>query len=141
MLSIKWNNENMSVRIDLIDNQHKTLIDLINNIMISIQDQRQIENIDNFIEDAVSYAQYHFTTEENLLHELDLPKDAIKKHKKEHQDFIDKVNELYLHLKKDKSIKGLYGIELSTELYSFLSKWLVHHIMVEDKDLIVNMGA
>lgn len=138
MLLIKWNNEKMSVGIELIDNQHKKLIDLINNIMLAIQNQRQIENIENFIEDAVNYAQYHFATEENLFHELDLSEDDIKRHKKEHQDFIDKVNNLYLNLKKDKSIKNSHGIEMSTELFNFLSNWLIHHIMLEDKHLLLD---
>ena len=37
MLSIKWNDEKMNLGIDLIDKQHKELLNLINNIMYSIE--------------------------------------------------------------------------------------------------------
>ncbi|WP_162984581.1 hemerythrin domain-containing protein [Poseidonibacter antarcticus] len=64
-------------------------------------------------------------------------KDDIKRHKKEHQDFIDKVNGLYQKIKNDKSIKNNYGIEMMTELFNFLREWIVHHIMVTDKNLLL----
>lgn len=137
MSIINWNNERMSVGNELIDTQHKKLVTLINNIIVSIQNNNQIEDIEKFIEDAISYTQYHFSAEENLFEELSLNKDDIKRHKKEHQDFIDKVNGLYQKIKNDKSIKNNYGIEMVTELFNFLREWIVHHIMVTDKNLLL----
>ena len=128
----------MSVGIEEIDIQHKKLITLINNIIISIQNNNQIKDIEKCIEDALSYTQNHFSAEENLFDELSLDKDDIKQHKKEHQDFIDKVSGLYEEIKKDKSTKNNYGIEMMTELFHFLRKWILHHIMITDRQLLQN---
>lgn len=138
MSIINWNMEKMSVGNELIDTQHKKLINLINNIIISIQNNDQIDDIEKIIEDAVSYTQFHFSAEENLFVELLLDKDDIIQHKKEHQDFINKVNGLYEEIKKDKSIKNNYGIEMMTELFHFLREWLIHHIMITDRQLLQN---
>lgn len=138
MSIINWNNEKMSVGIELIDNQHKKLLTLISNIIISIQNNNQIEDIEKCIEDVINYTQYHFSAEENLFVELSLDKDDIKQHKKEHQDFINKINGFYEEIKKDKSIKNNHGIEMMTELFHFLREWIIYHVMVKDRELLLN---
>ncbi len=135
MLSIKWNDEKMNLGIDLIDKQHKELLNLINNIMYSIENNNQIEDIEKIVEKVLDYAKYHFRTEENLFTKYNLDTDDINRHKKEHKDFVDKAKNIYSDLNNDKSIKNNYGIEILTDLYNYLTRWLVHHIINEDKKI------
>lgn len=135
MLSISWNNERMSVGVDIIDTQHKKLIDLINNIIFSIEKNTQIEDIDKIIEDTLEYAKYHFKTEENLFLEYNMDKNVIDEHKKVHQEFTDKATGLYSKIKDAQINKSDYGIEMLTDLYKYLASWLVMHILSEDKKI------
>lgn len=137
MLKIEWNDKLMNTGIKIIDEQHKKLFELVNRIIISIEEENQIENIEEFLCDAIDYTQYHFKTEEKLFEKMNIDKEKIEDHKKEHFNFIDIVNNLYRDLESDISNKHNYGIEMATELYRFLAKWLVNHIITKDKTLFL----
>ena len=133
MSIITWNKKLMSVGIEEIDLQHKKLIDLLNKVIISIQNGNQIQDIEKFIDVALEYIKYHFSAEEKYFKNSNMEEKDIFRHKEEHKFFIKKINDLHLKLKDDYSFKSNYGIEITTELNSLLSKWIVHHILVEDK--------
>ncbi len=139
MLSINWNEEKMSVGIDLIDEQHKKLLELINDIIKSVANNRQVEDIEEFIDKTLKYSEYHFDTEERLFREYNVDineiEEHIKEHKKEHEDFKNMINKIFIDLDSDKSLKSNYGIEILTDLYTFLTKWFVQHIIEEDKKI------
>lgn len=135
MLSINWNQERMSVGIKVIDEQHKKLIALINSIIFSIENHTQRNDIYKIIEDTLEYAKYHFSTEENLFFEYNIDKNIIQEHKKVHQEFIDKATSLYAKIKDDQLNKNNYSIEIVTDLYRYLTGWLVKHILSEDKKM------
>lgn len=131
----------MNLGIDLIDEQHRKLLDLINNIMFSIEKNNQIDDFEEIIEKTIAYTKYHFATEENLLREYGLEIKEIENHRKEHQEFLNKATKIYTDLQNDKSIKYDYGIEILTNLYNYLTTWLVHHIITKDKKIFkIAMG-
>lgn len=138
MLRIEWNDNIMNIGIEIIDTQHKKLVELINRITLSIEEENQKDNVEEFICDAMDYAGYHFKTEENLLTKMNIDKEKIEDHKKEHQNFLNNATNLYKDLKSDISNKHKYGIEMVTKLYRYLANWLVHHIVGEDKTLLLN---
>lgn len=135
MLSIKWNNEKMNLGISLIDEQHKKLVELINKIVVSIENNTQVENVEKLIEELIEYTKYHFSTEEKLFIEHNLEIKDIEKHKNEHKNFIDKSMGIYSNIKEDNSFKNNQGIEVLTDLYDYLTRWLVNHILIEDRKI------
>jgi hemerythrin len=137
MLEIKWNNKVMDIGIKIIDEQHMNLITLINRIMISIEEENQIENIEAFINDAINYSEYHFNTEEEFFEKIEINKKDIEEHKKEHQEFIRVVTTFNKDLKTNITIKNNNGIEMATALYRYLANWIVHHIIEKDKTLLI----
>lgn len=123
MAFITWN-DSLSVKIDSIDEQHKKLIEMINNFYDNVSKQSNDELISSLIKGMKTYTIMHFTTEERYMKQFNYPK--YEQHKKEHDAFISKVNDLEQKLKSGKAI-------LSFEITTFLKDWIKKHIQEEDK--------
>jgi len=123
MAAITWT-ESLSVKIDSIDDQHKKLIDMINDFYENISKKTNEENIIKLIGGMKSYTVMHFNKEEILMKQYQYP--FFEQHKKEHEEFIVKVNALEEKLKKGTLI-------ISFEITNFLKDWLKNHIQHTDK--------
>jgi len=113
--------------IDFIDDQHQKLFDLIDNICI-IEDVDKNNNekcdkilMENIIKELKEYSIYHFTTEENYFQDMNFQ--DTKNHINLHNIFIETINFYYENPNKLNKKK----------LYSFLQSWIRHHILIEDK--------
>ncbi|RLD77580.1 MAG: hemerythrin [Bacteroidetes bacterium] len=122
MKLIEWD-ENLSVKIDSIDEQHKVLVDMINDFYEKIRTKAANELISELIKKMKNYTVVHFTTEERYFKQYNYP--DIEAHKKEHQDFVDKVVDLEKRFNSGKVI-------LSFEITNFLKEWLINHIQGTD---------
>ena len=125
MDSFEWNDD-CSVGVQQIDEHHKHLFNLLQNIYLSCTNKNQADGSEAVISELVDYATYHFATEERLMKEsnyVDLPA-----HEMEHQRFIERVSEFQHDLITGKKV-------YSIELIGFLGNWLIHHIMEIDKKL------
>jgi len=123
MAAITWN-ESLSVKIDSIDDQHKKLIEMINEFYENISKRSNDENILKLISGMKDYTVMHFNSEEKYMVQYKYPK--YEQHKKEHEGFIARVNALEAKMKKGTII-------LSYEITSFLKDWIKHHIQNSDK--------
>lgn len=133
MTLVTWNN-NLSLQIKSIDDQHKMLIDMINEFYENIVNRTNKENISTLIRNLKKYIMEHFSMEEKHMKQLNYI--DFKSHKAEHDAFISKVNEVEDKLKSGKLV-------LSLEITSFLFDWLKNHIQVTDKkysDLFIRNG-
>ncbi len=106
------------------DEQHKKLVNLINELYDAMKAGKGKEVIDKALNELVSYANYHFNTEETLMSKYGFPE--LSAHKKEHENFKAKVKEFL-----DKKAKG--EATLTMEVMTFLKDWLVKHVMGTDK--------
>ncbi len=106
------------------DEQHKKLVNLVNELYDAMKAGKGKEVIDKILNELVSYANYHFNTEETLMSKYGFPE--LSAHKKEHEGFTAKVKEFL-----DKKAKG--EATLTMEVMTFLKDWLVKHIMGTDK--------
>ncbi len=113
-----------SIGFDLIDDQHKKLIDMINDLYASFISGEAQEKAPGIVEEMVKYTDYHFKTEENFFDEHNYPE--TEKHKEIHQSFVDKAIELQDGLKSGQ-------ITVSYDIMNFLRQWLIDHILKEDK--------
>lgn len=125
----------MSVKIDSIDDQHKKLINMINDFYDSINKKSNEELILELVRGMKAYTQFHFTLEEKYMEQFNYP--GYAQHKKEHDEFVAKVNALEDKLKKRTVI-------VSFEITSFLKDWLKKHIQQSDKqysDFFIGHGV
>ena len=125
MSGIIWSDEMFSVGIRKIDDQHKQLINLIN-ILDSQRNKNEPWFTEKVLGTLVDYTKNHFSDEEKLLKKIQFP--AFENHHQRHQEFIESVEKFRTSF----TAKGPTP-ETIDELSSFLSDWLKHHIMVEDK--------
>jgi hemerythrin len=123
MAFITWDKE-LSVSINSIDEQHKKLVDMINDFYDNIQNRSNKENIMLLIKGMKEYAKVHFTFEERYMQQFNYSDYEL--HKKEHQLFIEKVDSL-----EEKYLEG--KLILSFEITNFLKDWIKNHIQDVDK--------
>lgn len=119
----KWENK-LSVNIENIDDEHKKLIDMLNEFYDNIISKTNKENVLQLIGKMKDYTIFHFTNEENLLRDHEYPR--LDAHIAEHKKFVDKVGEMEQRFNEGKLI-------LSLEVTTFLKDWLINHIMVSDQ--------
>ncbi len=123
MAILKWD-EKYSVNISLIDEQHKVLLKMINDFYDSIQSKSNNELIGELIRKMNDYVKFHFSTEEKMFQDYNYVE--YYNHKKEHDEFIDKVTDLDRRFREGKII-------VSFEITNFLKKWVIDHILKSDK--------
>jgi len=121
---VTWN-DSYSVGLELIDNQHKKLVKMVNTLFSYCElgdGNADIAYLD-IINRAMVYAKTHFSDEEKYMRLAGYPK--LEKHIKEHKSFVAKIV---------KSVKLFEtGKETPINLAKFLKKWLLKHIAVSDK--------
>jgi hemerythrin len=115
-----------SVAIPLIDDQHKHLIDLTNNLYACcIEGEEDVQAcFRDAIRGAVDYVKYHFAAEEKILENIRYPGFAV--HKKEHESFVKKILEDVKNFEEGKKF-------VPNIFVRYLRDWILAHIAVEDK--------
>ena len=120
---ITWDNK-LSVDIQEIDEQHKLLVSLVNQLYESIVRNDEEEVIHSILNQLVQYTVIHFAVEESLMRIFHYPQ--YETHKSHHEDLTRQVYEIQERIQK--------GEKVSMDLLNFLRKWLTNHIMLEDKE-------
>ena len=113
-----------SVGVAEIDQQHKKLIDLINQLDAAMGKGQGKQAVGKILGDLISYCSSHFATEEKFFDQYGYP-DADA-HKAKHQKMTEKVLSLQQDFQQGK-------ITISHDVMGFLQKWLDKHILSTDK--------
>jgi len=122
---IPWS-DRLSCGIKLIDDQHKELVDLVNEMFNHVAGN-EIQEYDYYtkvIQEVIKYVKIHFATEEKLMLAAKLPGYAT--HKNAHNHFILVVVENIRIYKTRKKI-NLFTFT------KFLKDWILSHIALMDK--------
>ena len=122
---ITWSDK-FSCGIKLIDDQHKELVALVNEMFnhVTGNDLQEHNYFNRVINDAVSYVKTHFATEEKLM--LATKFDGYAEHKKEHDTFVLAVVENINDYKAGKRLT-------LSSFTRFLKDWVLSHIALVDK--------
>ncbi len=123
---IKWN-ENYSIDLNIIDQQHKKWIDFINILYLSFKNETSINEINENILKLLDYTDYHFGFEEKYLE--DFKCGNIEEHKKAHEEFISRIKS-YQSKIEDGEYNAVYP------LIVYLNSWVLKHIQNEDKSYV-----
>lgn len=120
---IHWNDA-MSVNVGVIDDQHKQLIAMINQLNDAMLLGKGNEVLGKIISSLVAYTVTHFKLEETYFAQFKYP--GTQEHMEEHASFVKKA----MQLKEDFEKKKL---SITIDVMDFLSDWLKNHIMGTDK--------
>lgn len=123
MALIDWQ-ENFSVSIKDMDDQHKKLIAMINQLHEAMKAGKGATEIKTIVGEMIDYAKFHFESEEKLMAEHRFA--GLASQKIEHGAFIKKTLEFQADLNSGKRT-------ISIEVLNFLKDWLTNHILVNDK--------
>lgn len=121
---LSWDDE-LSVGIESIDEDHKKLIALINTLQTAVMHPSGETYERQALKEVVDYTIYHFKREEELMLKYDYP--DYEPHKKTHETMITKVNEFM-----DAYEKNSEGA--ICDLTLFLKSWLIKHIAGTDQE-------
>ncbi|KJU85658.1 hemerythrin-like metal-binding protein [Candidatus Magnetobacterium bavaricum] len=122
---IVWN-DNIGLGIKEIDDQHKVLIDIINNLFDAMSAKRANEILGGIFKELIDYTRYHFSAEEGLMESYKYPE--IAQHKSEHEKLTTQVLDL-----QEQFLQG--KVMVDAKLMNFLRDWLIDHIHTSDKKI------
>ena len=110
--SIEWNDD-LSVGIGLIDEQHKMLIERTNAISEAVEMKRGLEKILQTLSFMIEYTDFHFSAEEKVMIDNDYTK--LAEHQKLHEDFKARLNQMVEDFEEDGATPAL-SEEITTYL-------------------------
>lgn len=122
---VKWSGT-FSVGIKLIDDQHKELLNLVNDLFNHVSGNEASERayFQKVIQIAVNYVKVHFATEEKIMLATKFP--GYQEHKKAHDTFVLTVVDNIRDFQEGKKF-SLAGFT------KFLKEWVLTHIAIMDK--------
>jgi len=115
-----------SVGIKLIDDQHKELLNLVNDMYNHVNDDEEAERayFQGVIRQAVDYVKLHFSTEEKIMKGTNFQ--GYAEHKKAHDSFIVSVVSAIKEFEEGKRVPLI-------SFTHFLKDWILTHIAIMDK--------
>lgn len=127
MSEIVWDSS-LSVGVDLIDEQHKMLIEKLKDLSDDFNQGHEQNRILKTLGFMIDYTDFHFTAEEKVMAENDYP--GLEDQLQQHAEFKTTLDNILLDLKEDGPTD-----ELAKSINVFLLNWLVNHIKGTDQKL------
>ena len=114
-----WN-DNFVTGIDIIDEQHHWLIDLINRSapVLALNYSRNHLRAEALLDQLVNYAVFHFKTEDRLMQDYGIDAKHHEAHVESHSRFASEMGRMRSAYTSGDEISG-------GKLLSFLANWLI----------------
>src|SRR5450830_556880 len=127
MQAFVWN-ERFETGIASVDEQHRRLVEFVNEMgEVLIDGSSTDKSINDIFSKLAEYALYHFADEERLMTEVGLMQSSVELHQLHHQQFVTQLTGMW---------KGRADLVNPAEvLHGFLSSWLAFHILEEDQSM------
>lgn len=123
MSYFEWN-DNLSVHDVLIDQDHKTLINMVNELHDAAELEQDYLSLSKILTRLATYTLEHFQREEDLMQASAYP--VFKAHREQHRKLLERVTDLKHELENARTLVALETAEL-------LRFWLTSHILLSDK--------
>jgi len=120
MQKIEWN-DSLSIGVDVIDEQHKMLIQHLTDIGAAIEMHQGEARISETLSFMVDYTDFHFAAEEQQMAEKDYA--GLADQQAQHAEFKRMLRQLVEDFEEEGATKAL-----ATSINVFLGNWLVKHI-------------
>lgn len=124
MSYLHWSND-LNTGIEVIDKQHRRLIEYLNELNTAIAEGNQ-KGVKHVLDELIDYTLSHFSFEEELMEKAQYP--FFKAHKRVHDIFTKRVGEF---LKRAEQ-----GENVAQEIQSMVKIWLINHIKGDDSDYV-----
>ena len=108
-----------------VDLQHRYFLDLIKRVGENFKNADDALHQEKLIIELRKYADFHFTSEENIATSCNLP--GVSGHHQRHVELLEEFNHHAAELNK--------GSKTVDEFLEFLTDWLIGHTIYEDKTL------
>jgi hemerythrin len=116
-----------SVKIGVIDEHHKRLLALVNELHDAMRQQKGRAVLAATLNELICYTQAHFSAEEVLMEAFGYPESL--QHRIEHDRLTRTVLEF-----QQQFMRG--QVHISAQLMEFLKSWLVQHILGSDQKYV-----
>lgn len=120
---IEWD-ESISVGVPQLDEDHKRLLGILNDIEDHQDDDVKSEPISLIIEQVREYASSHFRREELYMQSIAYP--GYDDHKRSHKQFMEKTAALCIDVMNQKQ-------DTPKDIHQFLCTWVTEHTLREDQ--------
>ncbi len=130
---LEWNEE-LRVGIESIDNEHRQLILMLDQLYQDLHDGKPPRELLRKLDEIVTCIGVHFAHEEGYFDKTGYPEPEASKHKKEHVGLTAQIKELQAKYKTEPKV-------LSENVMAFLKNWLVDHIKGKDKKYAAHLVA
>jgi hemerythrin len=127
MADVKWT-EDLSVGVELIDQQHQMLIQHINSLKKAVAQQQGPKEVADTLSFLIDYTDFHFSMEERNMEEHSYP--GLAAHKAKHEEFKATLSSMEEEFSED----GATPL-LAESIDTLLATWLLKHIRVVDVEL------
>ena len=117
MSIINWS-KRYELGIKEIDDQHHNLVNIINKLFDSYNQEAELEIIIDIIDELLAYADIHFGTEEGYFDKFQF--EGAAEHRAEHRRFKERINSLKNKLEINKS-------EVIEDALNILGEWFSDH--------------
>ncbi len=121
--------ENLITGNELIDSQHKELIDRINKLLICCEESNAKAVAVNTLDFLADYTNFHFNAEEGLQREIDYP--GYDKHKAQHEAFKQTIGELEEMLQEEEGPSPAFVKKVEENVV----QWFYTHIEGFDRSV------
>ena len=119
-----WN-KSFEVGISEIDQQHRKLVDMINELAAAIVEGARLPDVQELINRLTEYSEMHFNGEEKIIFASSLDEEEKLRHQNAHRCFVEKAHSLA-------SRTDLQQDDTSQQILEFLTTWLISHILGSD---------
>lgn len=126
MALLHWR-PNMSLGVDVIDADHKHLIDLLNRLHFMTMAGDEPAAVAAALDELVAYARGHFAREEGLMRRAGYP--GLADHREHHRQLAERLQTFRYTFEADPERFDIAAF------YDFLADWLVVHVLDEDMKL------
>ena len=130
MAFFTWN-ESYSVKVARMDEQHKKLFSLLDELGNAMLSGTVRETFGRILRGLAEYAKTHFAQEEQLMKQYAYP--GYDRHKKLHEEFIKQVEGFQKEFES--------GVALPIKASVFLRDWLSNHILKVDQQYSAFLNA
>ncbi len=131
MALMTWSSK-YSVGVEALDNQHKALMNVLNELHAASMRGRAQEVAGPLLRQIVSESSEHFAAEERLMESTGYP--GLAGHRAKHRKLTGKVAEFVA--RHERGDTAVY-----VQLLYFLRDWLNQHIQTEDQEYVPSFKA
>jgi diguanylate cyclase (GGDEF)-like protein/hemerythrin-like metal-binding protein len=121
-----WN-DNFKTGLTLIDDQHRVLVSLLNNLASHVAFRSEMFSLAEVFDALTDYTIYHFKSEEAIWAKVFADDHSMVEHLAVHEHFIQTLTAL------KEARKNTPSDRVAHDALEFLTRWLASHILEKDR--------